>query len=99
MTPFNRFKQLMTEGNLWIYLLALGKDKEVIIDETQRLIFEKYGFLAGNFLISRVVFQLAKDGYIAKVKYQSESAYKTTPKGVEELTKMAKLVQDVASKI
>jgi DNA-binding PadR family transcriptional regulator len=99
MTPFNRFKQLMTEGNLWIYLLALAKDKEVINDETQRLIFEKYGFLAGNFLISRVIFQLAKDGYVAKVKYQSENAYKTTPKGIEELAKMAKLVGDVAQKI
>ena len=99
MTPFNRFKQLMTEGNLWIYLLSLGKDKEVIIDETQRLIFEKYGFLGGKLLISRVIFSLAKEGYIAKTKFQSQSAYKTTPKGLEELSKMARFFQEMASKI
>lgn len=29
MTPFGRFKKLNTEGNLWIYLLDLAKEKPV----------------------------------------------------------------------
>jgi hypothetical protein len=53
MEPFERFKKLNTEGNLWIYVLSLGK--EVICDdEVGKLIFEKFGFLPGNILLKSV---------------------------------------------
>ncbi len=51
MAPFERFKKLNTEGNLWIYILVLGKEKEVPNDEVSRLIFEKFEFQS---LISRL---------------------------------------------
>jgi DNA-binding PadR family transcriptional regulator len=99
MEPFERFKKLNTEGNLWIYILSLGKEREVPNDEVGRLIFENFGFLPGNFLIRRVLFRLRRQEYISSEKFMGKRAFKTTKKGREELEKMKKFCQELLEKI
>jgi len=99
MTPFQRFKKSNTENNLWIYVLSLGREKEVANDEVRKLIFEKFGFLPGQLLVARVLYRLKRQNYIQKEKYRGKPAFLTTKRGVTELEKMKKFCQDLLEKI
>jgi DNA-binding PadR family transcriptional regulator len=99
MEPFERFKNLNTEGNLWIYILSLGKEEEICVEDVRRLIFEKFGFLPGNLLVKRVLFRLKNQGYIKSEKFMGKRAFKTTEKGIAELEKMKKFCQELLEKI
>jgi len=99
MLPFERFKKLNTEGNLWVYVLSLGKEKEICDEEAGRLIFERFGFLPGNLLIKRVLYCLKRQGYIKTEKFKGKKAYKTTERGFEELGKMKNFCQELLQKI
>jgi len=98
MEPFERFKKLSTEGNLWIYVLSLGK--EIVCDEdVGKLIFEKFGFLPGNLLLKSVLFRLRKQGYIQTEKYKGKRAFVTTEKGKKELEKMKQFCRELLEKV
>jgi DNA-binding PadR family transcriptional regulator len=99
MLPFERFKKLNTEGNLWIYVLALGKEEGACDDEVRRLIFEKFGFLPENILLKSVLYRLRRQGYIETEKYKGKRAYKTSQKGFAELEKMRSFCQELLQKI
>ncbi|MBZ9572106.1 hypothetical protein KJA15_02145 [Patescibacteria group bacterium] len=99
MEPFERFKKSNTENNLWIYILILGKEQEISNDEVRRLIFEKFGFLPGKFLTSRVLYRLRNQGYIRREKYKGKKAYRTTKEGIAELEKMREFCQDLLEKV
>ena len=99
MKPFERFKKSNTENNLWIYLLSLGQEREIPNEEIQRLVFEKFGFLPGKLLTSRVLFRLRSEKYIKGEKYKGKRAFKTTKKGVAELEKMKKFCQELLEKV
>lgn len=99
MTPFERFKKLTTEGNLWIYLLVLAKEEPVCEDEVRKLIFEKFGFLPANLLIKRVLFRLKRQGYAISQKYKGKKAFLTTEEGERELEKMKSFCQELLQKI
>jgi len=99
MLPFERFKKLNTEGNLWIYVLSLGKEEEICDENVRRLIFEKFGFLSGNLLVKRVLYRLRKQGYIKTEKYKGKKAYSTTEEGKKELEKMREFSQTLLQKI
>lgn len=99
MEPFERFKKLNTEGNLWIYILFLGKEEEIPNEEVRRLIFEQFGFLPGPLLTRSVLFRLRNQEYIKDEKFMGKRAYKTTKKGIVELEKMKKFCRDLLEKI
>jgi len=99
MEPSERFKKLNTEGNLWIYILSLGKEEEVCDEDVRRLIFEKFGFLPGNFLLKTVLYRLRRQGYIKTERYKGKRAYSTTDEGKKELEKMRNFCQELLQKI
>jgi DNA-binding PadR family transcriptional regulator len=99
MEPIKRFNNSITEGNLWIYVLALAKEVEIKEEDVNRLIFEKFGFLPNTLMIKTVLFRLRKDDYITKEKLAGKKAYKTSEKGIDELGKMREKCQDLLQKI
>lgn len=99
MEPFQRFKKLNTEGNLWVYLLHLGKEGEICDEDSCRLIFEKFGWLPGNLLAKRVLYLLRRNEYIKTEKYKGKKAYRTTAKGLAELGKMKEFYKELLQKI
>lgn len=99
MQPFERFKKLNTEGNLWIYILVLGKEKEICDENVRRLVFEKFGFLPGNLLVKSVLYRLRRQEYIKTERYKGKKAYSATKKGIEEFEKMKSFCQELMEKI
>ena len=99
MQPFERFKKLNSEGNLWIYVLLLAREEEVTFQDVTRLIFERFGFLPGNLFLRGVLFRLRNQGYISSERFKGKRAYKTTKKGLEELEKVKSFCRDLIEKI
>jgi len=99
MTPFERFKKLNTEGNLWIYILLLARDEEITIRDASRLVFERFGFLPGELFLRGVLFRLRNRGYISSERFKGKNAYKTTKKGLEELEKVKSFCKELADMI
>lgn len=98
-TPFQRFKDSTKEKNLWIYLIALGKDQEVVRDSLKALVLEKFDFLPGFFRLQKVFHRLESEGYIEKRKFKSKKAYISTEKGKEELQKMINYTEELLDKL
>ncbi len=99
MQPFARFKKLNTEGNLWVYVLSLGKEEPVCDEDLRRLIFEKFGFLTGNLLLKSVLYRLRRQGYIKTERFKGKRAFITTDEGKKELEKMRNFCQELLQKI
>ena len=100
MEPFERFKQLNTEGNLWIYILTLGNQKEEIPDENvKRLVFENFGFLPSGLLVATVLYRLRREGYIKSERFKGKKAFTTTEKGVKEFEKMKNFSKELLDKL
>ena len=99
MEPFKRFKKSNIENNLWIYILTLGKEREITNQEIGNLIFEKFGFLPGKLLTTRVLYRLRSQGYIKKEKFKGKSAFSTTKKGIKELEKMKSFSKELLKKL
>jgi len=99
MLPFQRFKKLNTEGNLWVYILTLGKEEEICDEDARRLIFEKFGFLPGNLSVKKVLYRLRRQGYIKTERYKGKKAYSTTQEGIKELEKTRNFFQELLQKV
>ncbi len=99
MEPFERFKKLNTEGNLWIYVLSLGKENLVCDEEVGKKIFERFGFLPKNLLLKSVLYRLRRQGYLQTEKYKGKKAYLTSERGKMELEKMKSFCQELLQKI
>jgi len=98
MDPFERFKLLNTEGNIWVYLLALAKEEMVIDEEADNLIFEKFGFLPPALTVKTVLYRLRRKGFIKTDRFRGKRAYQTTEKGKEELEKMKTFCRGLVEK-
>lgn len=99
MEPIKRFVSSLTDGNLWTYILSLGKEVEVQDKDVAKLVFEKFGFLPNNLMVITVLFRLRSDGYISKEKFKGERAYKATEKGIKELEAAKSVFQNFLQKI
>ncbi|MFZ3054494.1 MAG: hypothetical protein WA091_00725 [Minisyncoccales bacterium] len=99
MEPIKRFISSVTEGNLWTYVLSLGKEKEVQEGEVSRLIFEKFGFLPNDLMVKSVLFRLKNDGYVSREKLASKKAFKITEKGLKELEAMKSFCSNLIQKL
>jgi DNA-binding PadR family transcriptional regulator len=99
MEPLNRFVSTITEGNLWIYVLSLGLEREIQDKEVATLIFDKFGFLPSDLLVKRVLFRLRSQGYIKTEKFKGEKAFSTSPMGKKELGDMKKYCENLLQKL
>jgi len=99
MEPFQRLKNTTEEGNLWIYILVLGCDREVVKEKLGALIFQRFGFLPSGFTLATVLYRLALGGYISEERFQSQAAYKTSVKGLEELKKAKAYISKFSEKM
>lgn len=99
MEPIKRLTNSIQDGNLWIYILALGREVEVKEEDVRGLIFEKFGFLPSSLMLKAILFRLKNEGYISKEKFAGKKAYKTTSIGVKQLEKMKSIFSETIEKL
>lgn len=98
-TPLQRLKDTTKKKNLWLYILTLGKDQEVINEKVRSLLLEEYDFLPSVFRTKKVMTRLEGDGYISKERFKSKPAYTATDKGREELEKGISYLEELLEKL
>ncbi|MFA5166005.1 MAG: hypothetical protein WC449_01710 [Candidatus Paceibacterota bacterium] len=94
-TPSEKLQKTTTHDNLWMYILYLGYEKEIPVEDVPRLIYEQFGFLPNAIVVETVMFRLRKKGYISDECYQSKAAFKTTKKGAQQLTSMEQMFKEM----
>ncbi len=99
MEPFERFKNSITNGNLWIYVLALAKENNLPKSKIESLVFEKFGFLPNKLITQIVLKKLENKNYIKKSKFHGEKSYLITDKGKKELQKLKDFYKEIIEKI
>lgn len=99
MEPNKRFVNSVTEGNLWTFILSLGKEVEVQEEVVSRLIFEKFGFLPNELMVKSVLFRLKNEGYVSRERNAGKKAYKITEKGLKELEAMKSYSSNLIQKL
>lgn len=99
MTPLERFKNSITNGNLWIYILALAKENHLPKSKVESLIFEKFGFLPNKLTTKIVIKKLEQKKYIKPEKFHGEKSFRITKNGEIELEKMKSFCENLLKKI
>lgn len=99
MLPLERLQKLNTKENLWIYILALLKEKKAYGWEIPKLIEKKFNFKPGKITPYRVLYRLEKEGLVKSKIEQRRRTYQITKLGEKESEKAKKLYQEILKQI
>ena len=101
--PSKRLEQKLTKENLWLYILALLKDKDMYGYELREAIKDRFGFKPGNVTAYRVLYSLKRKGLVEitnkKVIGRERKYYCITGSGKKEVEKGKQILKDILSKL
>ncbi|SRR3989344_3117046 len=89
-TPLQRLEEKLLKENLWIFLVALLKEKARKRSELRALVQKRFAFLPGEVTSYKVLFLLEAGGYVEK---DGKNYYRSTEKGLEQLKEGKKLLE------
>ena len=99
MLPSERLKKSNTAENLWIYVLALLKDKSAYGWEIPDLVEKKFGFRPGKITPYRVLYRLESEKFVASGVKNRRRIYSICPKGIRELNEAREFLLKIAAQI
>ena len=104
--PPNESKQIahsykvITQGNLWPYVLSIiKKDGKVYAYQLDSIIEKRFGFLPGKVMLYLVLYSLEESGMVKSSFVERRKYYTITDKGKTELKKFKNLLARVSSSI
>jgi PadR family transcriptional regulator PadR len=101
--PSKRLEEKLTIENLWIYILALLKEKEMYGYELREAIKARFGFMPGNVTAYRVLYSLKRRGLVdtkeKEVDSRKRKYYSLTTTGQEELIAGKEVLKSILSKL
>lgn len=101
--PSKRLEEKLTKENLWLYILALLKDKDMYGYELRAAIKSRFGFMPGNVTAYRVLYALKRRGMVSTLDKQVDGRtrryYTLTKSGKEELEKGKAVLKKILSKL
>ncbi len=83
--PLERLKKLNTKESLWLYVIHVLKETPMHAYALKKVVETKFGFKTGNMTVYKVLYLLAKDGYVVKQKKGRRVVYSVTEKGANAL--------------
>ena len=98
-SPLSRLKQLNTRECLWIYILAILKEKPTHAYALRKGVQERFGFRPGVMTAYKVLYLLHKDGFVRKARLGRRRVYSLTPQGRAELEKASQYYKNLAKTI
>jgi len=102
VSPFLRFRNSMTNDNLWVYILTLLKDGNLYAYEIRNKVVKRFHFSPGNMTAYIVLKKLQAGGYVRKASSSKgggpeRTYYAVTKKGLDELKKAADFYRQMAT--
>jgi DNA-binding PadR family transcriptional regulator len=101
-SPSSRLKEKITTDNLWLYILALLKERDMYGYELREAVEHNYGFKPGNVTAYRVLYALKRRDLvktIEKKEGQKRKYYSITERGKAELKKGKQILKEVFEKL
>jgi DNA-binding PadR family transcriptional regulator len=85
-SPIKRLRNLLTSGNLWLYILSLiQKEKELYAYELDKRIEGGFGFRPNRIMVYVVLYKLEAEGLISSKFRERRKYYRLTKKGAQAL--------------
>jgi len=101
--PSKRLREKLTIENLWIYLLALLREKDMYGYELREAIQERFDFMPGNVTAYRVLYALKRRGLVdskeKEVDGRKRKYYSITSSGTKELEAGKEVLKSILSKL
>lgn len=101
--PSKRLEEKLTIENLWIYILALLKEKDMYGYELREAIKERFSFMPGNVTAYRVLYALKRRGMVSTMEKEVDGRlrkyYKITESGKKELDAGKEVLKSILSKL
>ncbi|MBI4014914.1 MAG: PadR family transcriptional regulator [Candidatus Aenigmarchaeota archaeon] len=88
-TPSQRLEEKLLKENLWLFLMALLKEKARKRSELRALVQKRFAFLPGEVTSYKVLFLLEAGGYVKK----DGKSYYPTENGLTQLIEGKKLLK------
>ncbi|MEW6748475.1 MAG: PadR family transcriptional regulator [Candidatus Micrarchaeota archaeon] len=99
-SPIKRLRNLLTSGNLWLYILSLikrdGKLYAYALDEE---IEKEFTFRPNKIMIYVVLYKLEGEGLITSKFEERRKYYSITPRGKETLDSARSYFKTLAGKL
>ncbi len=83
--PLERLKKLNTKESLWLYVIHILIETPMHAYALKKVVETKFKFKTGNMTVYKVLYLLARDGYVVKQKKGRKVIYSVTEKGVSAL--------------
>jgi DNA-binding PadR family transcriptional regulator len=101
--PSRRLREKLTKENLWLYILALLKKKDMYGYELREAIEKNFGFKPGNVTAYRVLYSLKRrslvDANVDNSSGRKRKYYSITNSGLDELKKGKEVLHEVLSSL
>jgi DNA-binding PadR family transcriptional regulator len=97
--PMLRLKRTLTKGNLWIYIFSRLRRGKVYAYGLREEIEKEFGWSHGLITSYVVLYKLENEGLISSEFEGRRRYYKITRKGMEELRKAKKYLQQLSSRL
>lgn len=87
-TPVRRLRNLLTNGNLWLYVLSLiSSDGELYAYSLDKKIEERFSFRPNRIMIYVVLYKLESEGLIESKFRERRKYYRLTKTGEDALAR------------
>ncbi len=84
--PIKRLRHLLTNENLWLYILSLIRmDKRIHAYALDERIYKEFNFKPNKIMIYVVLYKLENEGLILAEQEERRKYYTITEKGIETL--------------
>ncbi len=84
--PIKRLRHLLTNENLWLYILSLIRmDKRIHAYALDERIYKEFSFKPNKIMIYVVLYKLENEGLILAEQEERRKYYTITSKGIETL--------------
>ena len=98
--PIRRLKNLLTGGNLWLYILSLiKKEGELYAYSLDSAIEKGFMFRPNKIMVYVVLYKLEGEGLISSEFRERRKYYKLTKNGEEALISAREYIRMIAEKI
>lgn len=99
MRPYERLKEKIEKGNLWLFVLSILKKGRMNGRDMRELIRKKFGFVYGNVTAYKVLYLLESESYVKSKKEGKFVFYEIAKKGLAELKEAERLFKSYSSRI
>ena len=90
---YDRLRDALTRGNLWLYILAALEEGPATPVELKSFVGSRHGFEPATITFYSVLYKLRREGLVRKSSSAYRSTYEITHRGTQEMARGRELLR------